>query len=99
MTPGTIEVLTPVAAVARRRFEPALRLPDLNGKVLGLLDNGKPNFGIFLARVEELLTRRLHLKGVVRVRKEGGIGVALPIPGDMLDSLSGCDFVVNGMAD
>jgi len=96
-----IEVLNPTASTMAVEMEIAPRVNDLNGKVIGLLNNGKPNFAIFLSRVEELLSQRFKFAEVVHVDKAlAGGGVAAPLPsGAMEEFAAKCEVVVNGMCD
>jgi hypothetical protein len=70
--------------------------PDLNGKTIGFLDNGKKNFDVYLARTDELL-RRHYTFTTLRRRK------AVPIKGVTSDlfqeMISGCDVVITGSGD
>ena len=101
MTAKMIEVINPTARAASLGLEIAPRVHDLNGKVIGLLDNSKTNFDIFLSRVEDLLSERFKLAEVVRARKSaGGAGAALPFAADEMEKFAAkCDVVVNGMGD
>ena len=56
-----IKVLSPVAKSIIQEKELAPRPQDLNGKVIGLLTNTKPNADIFLERVGGLLAARYNL--------------------------------------
>ncbi|MFC1867482.1 hypothetical protein ACFL0H_05045 [Thermodesulfobacteriota bacterium] len=100
MTTKLIEVLDPTAKAVGVGLEIAPRIDDLNGKVIGLLDNGKPNFDIFLARIEELLCQRFKFSDVVRVSKGGGMSGAARLSVEQMDNFAAkCDAVVNGMCD
>ena len=101
MTTKTIEVLNPTARAAVAELEIAHRLDDLNGKVIGFLDNDKPNFSIFLSRVEELLCRDFKFAEIVHTDKGVvGSGAASPLPEKYKKQLiEKCDLVVNGMCD
>ena len=93
----TIEVLSPVTVVAGNAVPLAKRVPTLEGRVIGLLNNSKSGTRPFLDRVEELL-RREH--GVSRIIRNDKKAAALPIPDEMLAAAtSECDVVINGIAD
>ncbi len=53
-TAGT-RVLSPVSEWTAPEIEMVSRLQAIEGKTIGLLDNGKPNNDIFQARLKELL--------------------------------------------
>lgn len=101
MTTKQIEVLDPTARAVTVELEIAPRVDGLNGKVLGLLNNGKPNFAIFLARLEELLRQRFKFAEIVHLDKQiVGSGVAAPLPvAEMEKFAARCDAVINGMCD
>jgi hypothetical protein len=93
----TIEVLSPAAARRETAVPLAPRLPTLEGRVVGLLDNSKSGSRPFLDRVEELLRREHGVSNVIRYAKRAA---ALPIPEEMLAAATiACDVVVNGIAD
>ena len=97
MTTAMIEVLDPTAKTMTVEREIAPRVNDLNGKVIGLLNNGKPNFDIFLSRVEELLCQKFKFAAIVRAQK-GLVGISFPT--DQMEKFAAeCDVVVNGMCD
>lgn len=73
------------------------RLPDLNGKVVGFLDNGKPNNDMLQVRFEELLKQSYGIAGVVRRRK---ISAQQGAPEEYLEELAAqADFIVTGLGD
>lgn len=77
----------PTAARAERRAGGA-------GRVVGLLNNSKPNVGYFLEAVEDELRRHGNYE-VVNVTKPRS---AAPLP-DLERLASRCDAVVNAVAD
>jgi len=94
---ATIELLAPVAGVAGNAVPLAKRVPTLEGRVVGLLNNSKAGTGPFLDRVEELL-RSAH--GVSRTIRYDKTAAALPVSDEMLESAAReCDVVINGIAD
>ena len=93
----TIEVLSPAAAKGGNAVPLAARVPTLEGRVVGLLNNSKSGTRPFLDRVEELLKREHGVSRIVRYDKNAA---ALPIPDEMLEAaVRECDVVVNGIAD
>ncbi|MBI2909160.1 MAG: hypothetical protein HYX92_16060 [Chloroflexi bacterium] len=97
----TIFVYDPTATANVPEHEMAERVGDLNGKVIGLLDNSKPNFDIFLDRVQEQLSKRYKVAGFIRKRKSThsespGRGAA---ESTIEELVSKADVVINGMGD
>ena len=101
MTVKIIEVLNPTAKAASVEAEIAPRIDDLNGKVIGLLENGKPNADIFLSRVGELLGQNFKSVEIVYTQKPGeSTGGGFPLPAEQMEKLATkCDAVVNGVGD
>lgn len=94
---GMIDILDPTARTEPEEKEIAQRLEDLEGKAVGLLDNGKPNAGVLLARLGELLTQKYGVARVVMKRKY--MGVNNPA-GPLLEELAlECQVVVTGSGD
>jgi hypothetical protein len=73
------------------------RFQDLRGKVVGLLDNSKPNADKLQERLEQLLREKLGVAGVIRRRK---ITAQQGAPKAFLDELaSKADFILSGLGD
>jgi len=73
------------------------RFTDLRGKVVGLLDNSKPNADKLEERFEQLLRERFGVAGVVRRRK---ITAQQGAPKPYLDQLAAqADFILSGLGD
>jgi len=73
------------------------RFTDLRGKVVGLLDNSKPNADKLEGRFEQLLRERFGVAGVVRRRK---ITAQQGAPKPYLDQLAAqADFILSGLGD
>ena len=94
---ATIELLVPAAVIAGTAVPLAKRVPTLEGRVVGLLNNSKSGTRPFLDRVEDLLQREHGVSRVIRYDKKAA---ALPAPEEMLDAASReCHVVINGIAD
>lgn len=79
------------AAIARL----APRKPSLAGLTIGVLDNGKPNAGVLLHRVAELLAARTGAAGVVGFSKPSAAR-----PAEILDDVAErAHVVLTGSAD
>jgi hypothetical protein len=73
------------------------RFADLRGKVLGLLDNSKPNADKLEERFAELLKEHCGISNVIRRRK---ITAQQGAPARYLDELAAqADFVLSGLGD
>lgn len=92
-----IAVLDPTAP-ARSGGLQQLKMPDtLQGKVVGFIDNTKPNFSLLADDMAELLKSRYGVAEVVRHRKRVA---SVPAPEDALkDVVNRCDLVITGSGD
>jgi len=94
-----IDVLDPTAATTVEQEHVAMGLNDLNGKVIGFVDNRKPNFDIFLGHVEAALRQQFQFAEVVHIKK-GGTGATVPLtPEEMKQLAPKCDAIVYGICD
>jgi hypothetical protein len=96
MGQGVITVLDPTGRATPRAFRQAPRLDDLNGKVLGILWNGKPNGDILLRRIQESLARSFKLSGVIWRKKPA---VDVPAKEILRELALEADFIINGQGD
>ena len=85
---------TPDAPPAPMRLAPPL--DALDGRVVGLLDNGKYNVAPFLDAVEAVLRREYGVRDVVRRRK---VNQNAPAPPALIAELAGCDAVISAVGD
>jgi hypothetical protein len=93
----TIKILDPTIAPDHAESSLAARVGDLDGKVLGLLGNGKVNGDRLLDLVREGLAARYRIARVVAMTKESASRVADPA---VLDALAReCDAVVTAIGD
>jgi hypothetical protein len=92
-----MEILDPAGAAAVSSRPLAPRRASLDGVVIGLLDNSKPNAGTLLARVAALLVEGAGAHGMHVWRKPGS---AMPARSEVLDEISAlCAVVLTGSAD
>ena len=95
-SPG-FKILDPTVEAIPDNTVLARRPDDLNGKMVGLLSNGKPAAAKLLDMVYSLLQDTYEFKGVVRLNK-GDPG--RPVPKHMLDELlEKCDVVITATGD
>ncbi|HOG47572.1 MAG TPA: hypothetical protein PLJ35_04360 [Anaerolineae bacterium] len=93
----TITVLDPVSRPKSARTSLNPRPKDLVGLRVGLLDNTKPNFTLFLDRVEELLMSEYKVASVIRYTKPGRTE---PLSPQVIAQIKGqCDIVITGLGD
>jgi hypothetical protein len=88
-----VKLSNPVGKIFEEDKHIAERPDVLEGKTLGLLDNGKEFSDIIVKRVGEVLEKKYKLKNVVLFEK-GYPAKAAPFIEKMVDE---CDFVVNGV--
>ncbi len=92
-----IRILDPTVQPDRTHAALAKREPGLDGKVLGLLANGKVNADHLLALVREQLGARYDLREVVVMTKPNASRAA---DDAILDALaSRCDVAVTAIGD
>jgi hypothetical protein len=84
-------------APARSETRPlAHSLETLSGKVVGFIDNAKPNFNCFVDDVADLLVSRYGAASVVKHNKGGTMPVS---PERLVDLVKRCDAIVTGAGD
>ena len=72
-------------------------LTALTGKVVGFIDNSKPNFSLLVDDLADLLVARHGVARVVRHRKRAA---SVPADAAVLDDLArACDLVIAGSGD
>ena len=92
-----IRVYDPSAPVAETSSKGGARFESLEGKVVGFIDNAKPNFGLLADDLGELLISKY---GVARVIKRRKPSASVPAKPDVIEELSKeCDVVITGSGD
>jgi hypothetical protein len=90
-------VFDPTDGPAPRAFSPADRPASLEGKVIGILDNGKAKSDLLLRGVQELLRTEAGIKDLLVLRKPSAYR---PAPDEQLDELARrADAVITGIGD
>jgi hypothetical protein len=96
MTTNAI-IVDPTASTrnAPRRLRRAL--DGLEGKVVGFIDNVKPNFHFLVDDLAELLVGKYGVASVVKHRKRTA---SVPAPDEVIADVAGkCDLVITGSGD
>ncbi len=97
--PSTVTLYDPIAprretdSIAKREAA----LSSLAGKVVGFIDNAKPNFDLLADDLGELLVSKY---GVARVVKRRKPSASIGATSEVIAELSGaCDVVIAGSGD
>lgn len=94
---GSILLYNPTAVRAGGAETTQQALSDLKGRVVGFIDNAKPNFDHLVDDLAELLTARY---GVARVIKKKKRAASVPAEDSVYDELAAqCDLVITGSGD
>lgn len=92
---GVLDVLDPVAVVAAKTVTPAPRLPNLEGRKIGLYWNTKPGGNIGLEEAAKLLGEKYENISFEKFYYRYPVGKAV------LEQVkkSGCDAIIGSTAD
>ncbi len=94
---GTAIVFDPTAPSDSKPRQLRQTLDGLAGKVIGFVDNAKPNFHHLVDDLAELLTSKYGVSTIIKRRKRGA---AVPAPDAVMKELAGqCDLVITGSGD
>lgn len=97
VTAERLRVLDPTVQPIPAEGVVADRPETLDGKVIGLLANGKLNSEEILALTQEVLADRYEFKGVVARNKRNA---SRPCPEEIIDELvDKCDVVITSSGD
>lgn len=97
VTAERLRVLDPTVQPIPAEGVVADRPETLDGKVIGLLANGKLNSEEILALTQEVLADRYEFKGVVARNKRNA---SRPCPDEIIDELvEQCDVVITSSGD
>jgi hypothetical protein len=73
------------------------KLDTLSGKVVGFIDNAKPNFDHLVDDLADLLVANYGVRKVIKRRKRSA---SVPAPEEIVRELAGeCDVVIAGSGD
>ena len=94
---GMIEILDPTAEDVPEEVGLSANLPDLKGKVVGLLENRKYHADAFLGELKEVLLKDYGAAKVVYATK---FTYSAPCADETIQSLADdCDVVIHAIAD
>ena len=94
---GTVLLYDPTAPRMERPEQAEQLLAGLAGKVVGFIDNAKPNFNHLVDDLADLLTSR---HGVKRVLKRQKRSASVPAPDEVIREFAEqCDLVITGSGD
>jgi len=94
---ATVKLYDPTGVPLPAAVEVEQTLTALAGKVVGFIDNSKPNFSFLADDLAELLTARYGVARVLRHRKRAA---SVPAAPDVLDAFAReCDLVIAGSGD
>ena len=94
---GMIEILDPTAEDVPEELGLSDALPDIRGKVVGILENRKYHADTFLAELQEIL---LNDYGAAKVVYETKFTYSAPCAEDTIENLAkDCDVVIHAIAD
>ena len=92
-----IIVLDPTASTGKEPQKLRRSIDKLEGKVIGFIDNAKPNFHYLVDDLAEVLTSTYDVRSIVKHRKRGA---SIPAPVEMVNEISKqCDLVITGSGD
>jgi hypothetical protein len=91
-----IRVLDPTAEEAAMTTTSVARLASLQGRTVGLLDNGKIRVRELLDHVEEMLRSQYGVAQVLRFRKPDA---SRPAPPEVMADLKRCEAIISAVGD
>ena len=92
----SLQVYDPVAPAGKEPRQLRKTLDSLNGKIVGFIDNAKPNFNHLVDDIAGLLVSKYGVAGVVKHRKRGQV----PVGDAVMEELAGkCDAIIAGSGD
>jgi hypothetical protein len=87
----------PTAAPQEAKGVAGKQVESLSGKVVGFIDNAKPNFNHLVDDLADLLVANYGVRKVIKRRKRSA---SVPAPEDIVRELAGeCDVVIAGSGD
>ncbi len=93
---NTMQVYDPSAPIVNSAQQSRRSIDALNGKVIGFIDNAKPNFNYLVDDLATLLVEKYGVASVVKHRKPGQVPVTAAALKNITDQ---CDAVITGSGD
>lgn len=92
-----LKIVDPRATLQLSAVAPRQTLASLSGKVVGFIDNTKPNFNHLIDDLSDVLSSQY---GVRQVIKRGKRLQSIPAPENVLNELAEqCDLIITGSGD
>ena len=92
----SLQVLDPTAEHVTVATTQSARLTSLQGRAVGLLDNGKIRVRELLDHVEDLLRAEHGVTHVIRLKKPDA---SRPAPADVIADMRSVDVVISAVGD
>ena len=92
----SIRVLDPTAEVDASLADHIARLDSLQGRTIGLLDNGKIRVHELLNHMEDIFVSQYGVAQVVRLKKPDA---SRPAPVEVVADMQQCDAIVSAVGD
>jgi hypothetical protein len=90
-------ILDPTAPSHNAPRQAGRTLDTLAGKVIGFIDNSKPNFSVLVDDLAQLFMQKHGAKTVIKRSKHAA---SVPAPDEVMQELiSQCDLVITGSGD
>ncbi len=94
---ATVRLYDPTGVPLRTAASQVRAIGGLAGKVVGFIDNSKPNFADLVEDVAELLRARYGVTEVLRHRKRAA---SIPAERELIEDFARrCDLVITGSGD
>ena len=94
---GSVLLYDPTVPCANEPQQLRKHLGNLSGKVVGFIDNAKPNFDYLVEELEALLTSKYGVRSVIKRRKPAA---SMPAIDAVISELADqCDLVIAGSGD
>ncbi|MBI2906587.1 MAG: hypothetical protein HYX92_02895 [Chloroflexi bacterium] len=90
------QILDPTAEPEEEEIALAAPVGDLNGKVIGFIDNGWWSLNVALTRIQELLNQKYRPAEIIWRKKSG----SQPAPDEIIEDLAKkCDLAIVGLGN